>query len=522
MNEQAPTTSPAATEPASPVRATRATRATRSAKRTVQRGLSRRTVVLAAGAAAGGLAISRVLGLHQLGLDPLALGQSAVPTPTVNTKDWVSPLDQPEAQVAQLLRRATFGMTRVQYDAALKDGFKTTVDRLIETPAVAPKDLVGADMASQDKPINVAALQTWWLDHMLVTPTPFAERMTFFWHGHFTSDFRKVTTQSPYIYWQNQTWRKFGLGSLRDMLYKVTTDPGMLRYLDLGQSTGKAPNENYSREVMELFTMGVGTFSEDDVRGGAKALAGWREPITQPMVDAIIARAKKDGRPAPKRLVADTVTTGVYDPARAYRGPVTFLGETKQWDTNSVLDKIMAQPSVAPYLAGKVIREFVTPDPSDAYVGRIADSWKKSKYDTKTLMRDIFMSPEFLQPAAYRSLVKSPTEVMVHLARALEQPSLARTIALSGSGMGQALFDPPEVGGWPNNASWVSTNNVLTRVNFVVTTLGAMQRVPAFGNAHQIHLDGIVSPQTAQLLNSANDDQTRWLILLAAPEFQLK
>ena len=483
--------------------------------------LSRRTVVIGAGAAAGGLAVSRVLGLHKLGPDPLAL-VNPTSAPIVNTKDWVSPLDKPEAQVAQLLRRATFGMTKAQYDAALKDGFKTTVDKLVETPAAMPKDLPGADAATQDKPLNVGALQSWWLDHMLASPTPFAERMTYFWHGHFTSDYRKVSPQTPYIYWQNLTWRKNALGSFRDMLYQVTVDPGMLRYLDLGQSTGKAPNENYSRELMELFTMGVGTFTEDDVRAGAKALAGWREPMTQAMVDYLIARAQQNGRPAPKNLVADTVKTGVFDPSRAYKGSVTFLGVTKQWDTNMVLDRIMQQDSVAPYITRKILREFVMQDPPDDYVNRMAAGWKKSGYDTKTLMRDVFMSPEFVSPAAYRSLVKSPTEVMVHIARALEAPQLSKAIAQSGPGMGQALFDPPEVGGWPSNASWVSSNNVLTRVNFVVTTLGGMQKLPAFGNAHQTHVDGIVSEQTAQLLNSATDDQTRWLILLASPEFQLK
>jgi uncharacterized protein (DUF1800 family) len=296
----------------------------------------------------------------------------------------------------------------------------------------------------------------------------------------------------------------------------------MLRYLDLGQSTGKAPNENYSRELMELFTMGVGTFSEDDVRAGAKALAGWREPLTQPMVDYLVARAQQNGRPAPKNLVADSGKTGVFEPARAYRGSVTYLGVTKQWDTNMVLDRIMQQDSVAPYITAKVLREFVMQDPPAAYVDRIAAAWKKSGYDIKTLMRDVFMSPEFLQPVAYRSLVKSPTELMVHVARAVEAPQLSKTIAQSGAGMGQALFDPPEVGGWPTNASWVSSNNVLTRVNFVVTTLGANQKLPAFGNAHQTHIDGIVSEPTAQLLNSATDDGTRWLILLASPEFQLK
>ncbi|MHB8631026.1 MAG: DUF1800 family protein, partial [Candidatus Limnocylindria bacterium] len=339
MDEQAPTTDPAAPT-------ARRGRDGVAAKRPAGR-VSRRTVVLAAGAAAGGLAVSRVLGLHNLGPVPLAL---AAPTsaPIVNTKDWVSPLGKPQAQVAQLLRRATFGMTTAQYELALGDGFKKTVDKLIETPAAMPKELPGAEAASQEKPINVAALQSWWIDQLLSSPTPFAERMTYFWHGHFTSDFRKVTTQAPYIYWQNLTWRKNALGGFRDMLYQVTVDPGMLRYLDLGQSTGRAPNENYSRELMELFTMGVGTFSEDDVRAGAKALAGWREPLTQAMVDAIIARAKKEGRKAPKRLVADTVTTGIYDPARAYKGSVAFLGVTKQWDTNMVLDRIVQQESVAP------------------------------------------------------------------------------------------------------------------------------------------------------------------------------
>ena len=480
--------------------------------------LSRRTVLVGAGAAAGGLAVSRVLGLHNL--DPLG-GADRPSVAAVRTKDWLSPLDAPEAQVGQLLRRATFGMTKAQYDAAVGDGFRKTVDRLIETPAASPKELAGADAATQDKPMNVANFQTWWIDHMLATPTPFAERMTYFWHGHFTSDFRKIGAQSPFVYWQNLTWRTYALGGFRELLGQVTVDPGMLRYLDLGQSTGRSPNENYAREVMELFTMGVGTFGEDDVRGGAKALAGWREPVTQAMVDYQIARAQQQGRPVPK-LVADVAKTGVFESSRAFKGSVTFLGVTKQWDTNMALDRIMEQESVAPYITRKVLREFVMQDPPDAFVDRIAAGWKKSRYDVRTLMRDVFTSPEFLQPAAYRSLVKSPIEMMVHVARALEAPQLSRAIAQSGPGMGQALYDPPEVGGWPSNASWVSSNSVLTRINFVVTTLGGMQKLPAFGSAHQTHVDGIVSERTAELLNSATDDQTRWLILLASPEFQLK
>jgi len=485
-------------------------------------GIRRRHVLIGAGAAAGGLAITRVLGLHHLGDLPTISLPGQTPAPTAPTVDWISPLDKPEAQVAQLLRRATFGATPAEYQQSVKDGFKTTVDRLIETPVGEPPALAGADDASQQKSINPQNLISWWLDWMLRTPTPFAERMTLFWHGHFTSDFRKVTLQTPFIYWQNQTWRHNALGNLHDFLYQVTIDPGMLRYLDLGTSTGRAPNENYSRELMELFTMGVGSFTEDDVRNGAKALSGWREPVTQAMYDALVLRAQQQGRQPPKNLTPDTVKTGVFVQQRAYVGPVKFLGVTKQWDTKAVLEQILAQPATAPFIVTKVLREFVTDQPADAYVKRLADGFRKSNYDLKTLMRDVFTSPEFLAPTTYRALVKSPTELMVNMAKSIEQPGLARAIGQAGQGQGQTLFDPPEVGGWPSNASWISSNNVLERVNFAQATLTGIAKLPAFNNAHLTQLDGVVSPATAQLLNSSPDDATRWLILLASPEFQLK
>src|SRR5205814_10502835 len=143
------------------------------------------------------------------------------------------------------------------------------------------------------------------------------------------------------------------LGSLHDMLYQVTIDPGMLRYLDLGTSTGKSPNENYSRELMELFSMGVGTFAEDDVRNLAKALSGWREPVTQAMYDALVKRAQEQGRPAPRNVTPDTVKTGIFEQQRAYAGAVNFLGETRQWDSKSALEQLLAHESGAPFILTK-------------------------------------------------------------------------------------------------------------------------------------------------------------------------
>ena len=482
--------------------------------------VSRRQVLVGAGIAAGGLGAARLLGLHDLG--QLGLPGQSTASSNATTQDWIAPLARPEARVAQLLRRATFGYTRAEYERAVSDGFEKTVDRLVETAPADPEPFPGGDTATRGKPLRVGELQAWWVSRMIDSPSPFAERMTLFWHGHFTSDFRKVSPQTPYLYWQNLTWRRLALSDLRTMLYQVTIDPGMLRYLDLATSTGRNPNENYARELMELFTMGVGHYGEDDVRAAAKALAGWREPVTQAMYDDLVAEAQQRGRAVPKNLKPDDVKTGVFEPARAYAGAVTFLGVNRRWDTQAVLDRILEQDAVAPFIVTKILREFVTDAPADAYVKRLADGFRKSRYDVKALMREVFRSPEFVSAPAYRALVKSPTELMVSTAKAVENPQLVRTIVQSGGSMGQTLFDPPEVGGWPSNASWVSSSVVLARINFTVNALATIPKLPAFKDAHNVFLDGVVSPKTAELLQQTGDEPSRWLIVLASPEFQLK
>jgi uncharacterized protein (DUF1800 family) len=308
------------------------------------------------------------------------------------------------------------------------------------------------------------------------------------------------------------------------MLYDVTVDPGMLRYLDLGNSTGKSPNENYSRELMELFAMGPEAFTEDDVKAAAKGLAGWREPTTQAIIDANVKRQmERTGQPPKIIPKPDPVKTGIFDKARAYSGPpFAFLGETRVWNTDGVLDKILAQDATAPFIVHKLLTHFVTPSPADATVLRLATSYRKTKYDTKSLMRDIFTSPEFTAGASYRSLIKTPTEFMVNTVKALGDKTISRIVTQSGPGMGQALFDPPSVGGWPENESWVSSNTMLARANFVTSALQALKKVPSAGNAHQTHLDGVISAQTLKLLNEATDDKKRWSIVFASPEFQLK
>src|SRR5438876_1422715 len=487
--------------------------------------------------------------------------------------DWISPLAKESAKVTHLLRRATFGATDTELDRALSEGFARTVERLIETPFVEPpvfpapaaprpsaspsasprasasarpsasatarpSSIAAATTAPTQTPaasamatarpsataapsmgaaaasasptvpavmtnatsINIGNLQGWWLDWMTKSPTPFAERMTLFWHGHFTSDYRKVGTNSPAIYWQNLTWRRMALGDLRSMLLKVTPDLAMLRYLDLAASTGRAPNENYARELLELFTMGVGSYTEDDVKAAAKALAGWRLPMrTEP-----------------------TAQTGIFDPRRAFAAPVTFLGKTGTFNTESVVDTILASDATAPFMVHQLLTSFVTPSPSDAYVARLADRFRRSRYDTKTLMRDIFTSPEFVAPEMFRALIKSPTDFMVSAAKALGATNLSGTIRQYGSTLGQNMFDPPSVAGWGEGASWISSNTMLQRANFVTAALGTLRTTPSAARAHERHLDSVLAQGTVNELNLARDDKSRWFAVFASPEFQLK
>jgi uncharacterized protein (DUF1800 family) len=479
--------------------------------------VSRRTVLGAAVAGGAGIAALRVVVYPRVE----ELLQHA--TGTVGGKsDWISPLGSEKARVAHLLRRATFGASLEELDRSASDGFSKTIDRLLESRPVQPPALTSTGDGVNDRRLNLSALQQTWVDHILSTPTPFAERMTLFWHGHFTSDYRKVGLQTPFIYWQNLTWRDMGLTDLRSMLMRVTTDPAMLRYLDLGTSTGQNPNENYSRELLELFTMGVGNYSEDDVRAAARALAGWIEPRPDRQVDVVVDAKNNVTR---KAAVYDQPTSGTFVPNRAYSygkaGPITFLGKKDTYDAQKLLDRILAQPATAVLIARKAYQHFVSARVDEGTVRSLADKFRSSRYDVKTLFRELFRSEAFTADSNYRGLVKAPTEFMIHVLKAVRAPQLSRLVVQTAPGMGQALFDPPDVGGWPNNEAWISSNNVVARVNFVSAVLGQLKALPA-GTDAPAHLDTVLSPQTASLLNGAADDHARWFLALSSPEFQLK
>src|ERR1700730_13877751 len=301
-----------------------------SAVAVARRGITRRQALAAAVATGVSVGAVRILG---------ATMQKLSTSKPASGNDWISPLGSESARITHLLRRTTFGHSDAQLEAALSAGFNKTVDRLLETAPAEPPSFDAS--ATPGGRFPIAQLQQWWVDHMISTATPFAERMALFWHGHFTSDYRKAA-DNTLMYWQNLTWRRMALTDLRSMLMKVTTDPAMLRYLDLATSVKSSPNENYSRELMELFTMGPGNYSEEDVRQGALALTGWQLPPPDSSGSVTVGTVTR------KLPVYSVQRPGVFNPRRAYTGSVTFLGKSGTLDTQGVVDRILAQPATAP------------------------------------------------------------------------------------------------------------------------------------------------------------------------------
>lgn len=479
-----------------------------------------RRAVLAAAAAGGGTAAAVRLVFGQ----PTA--QTAGHLNQQARAAWPAPADAERARVAQLLRRATWGPTADQLETALHEGFDRTVDRLIETPPAQPTDSpIDPTDPTRGSMLEGDVLQRWWLRHIMTSPTPFAEKMTYFWHGHFTSDYDKGGV--PFVYWQNLTWRQMALGKLRDQLYQVTVDPAMLSYLDLATSDASdpanPPNENYARELMELFTMGAGTHSERDVKAAAKILAGWSMPDPDGQVQVAV-----DGKPGTYDAYDFYIgpKQGYFDTSRAFDGNVTYLGRSGRFQLADLIDQILAQRVTAEYIARRIAIHFISPSPARETVEQMAEAYRSSGYDTRSLMRAAFQSPEFSSPSNYRSLVRSPVEFMVAVTHALNLPldTALDQIVRYGDPTGQSLFQPPNVAGWPPNGRWISPGMMLARFNFlaIVTSSDVMPRLPSSREVEALHLDGALAASTSRRLAAAGDDRERWLTLLSAPEFQLK
>ncbi|HEX3604908.1 MAG TPA: DUF1800 family protein [Candidatus Dormibacteraeota bacterium] len=477
--------------------------------------LTRRQALATAAVGAAGAAGARLLAGH-LGGGSSLLGAVSAAGPSGS---WESPLGSSRGLAAHLLRRTGFAASETELDAAASMSYDDLVDHVVsqrpDVPA-APRDTV-----------RYAQVAAWWYGHMATTSAQFPERMTLFWHGLLTSDYRK-SAQLPFMYQQNQLFRRLGTGDLRSLLLGVTYDPAMIRYLDLDQSTAKAPNENYSRELMELFTLGAGNYSETDVREGARAFSGIR--ITaQDASGSQVRYQRQKGMTAQQfqqqlsAMIAQGLTfRGVVMARQHDGGQKTYLGRTGTLGPEEAIDTILAQPACATFLATKALTYFAVPQPSSSLVSSVAGQFRDSHHDLRTLMRAILRSDDFRAASAYRSLVRSPADYLVAAMRSTGMTQLGTACVQAGAGMDQVLFDPPTVGGWPQNASWLSSSSLLARLNFAQALVARGGSLPDAGAAVHTHLDGVVSPDTAAVYNASQTNGDRWYALLSSPEFHLK
>lgn len=284
-------------------------------------------------------------------------------------------------------------------------------------------------------------LRAWWLREMLVTPSPLTERMTLFWHNHFTSGQDKVG-EPQLMAAQNALLRRDALGSFASMLHAVAKDPAMLLYLDGASNRKGRPNENFSREVMELFTLGEGQYSQHDVAEAARAYTGWSlDPDTQ----AFVWRADlQDG------------------------GEKTVLGRSGAFDGDQVLDILLAQPQTARYVSGKLWREFICATPDEAQLASVADRFRASGYELGAALRALLVTPAFWEERNRGVLVSSPVEFIVGTMRRFDVAyGDTLPIARRSAALGENLFYPPNVKGWPGGASWINSSTLLARKQFV-------------------------------------------------------
>jgi uncharacterized protein (DUF1800 family) len=377
---------------------------------------------------------------------------------------------------SHLLWRAGFGGTWEEAEELSSRGLDAAVDALVDytpsgdhfvapeairTPPESPHAFEARLKAIEDEDIRqkerqeyyrvendlIRDLQAWWLSRMLASAPlpgkipPLEEKLTLFWHSHFASGFPDKIRHTYPLWRQNETFRSLAIKPFPEQLKALIQDPAMLVWLDNASSNRGNPNENFARELMELFTLGVGHYSEADVKEAARALTGYS-----------VEREDWSFR----------FRESAHDPEEK-----TFLGKSGPWGGDDVIDILCAQTAAADFMAGKFLRFFVCTAPDPEMIAAVADLYRSNGYDLKSLLHTLFRSELFYSERAMNSVVKSPVVLSVGALKSLQAPLPEADLLLGAlQVMGQELFFPPNVNGWPGGADWINSNTLLVRYNF--------------------------------------------------------
>jgi hypothetical protein len=433
--------------------------------------------------------LRRVMFLGALLAAAIASAQTAGPTAWQNDLTPIGATDWNHDFAAHLLERAGFGGTPAEIDALAKMTPAQAVARMVRFEGTdvsqlplfehsgvhdpglepfPPSRPAVTDMAKEKgealgikvKPtgnrrlqpvvdeffywLRASVLETnrvayWWSNRMVASQRPLQEKMALFWHGHFASNEAKVRDYRKLL-GQLQLFQTKGMGNFKDLTIAVAQDPAMLTFLDAGVNVKGASNENFAREIMELFTMGVGNYTEKDIREAARAFTGWN------YVDLkfVVNKDQHDD------------------------GEKTFLGKTGRFDGVDVVNIIMDRPVTADYIAGKIYRFFVREELSPEFRTQLGSVLRQNNYEITPLLEKIFLSRDFYSSASVGTRIKGPVELAVNTYRKLglkSIPGVPDFNVVTGA-LGQQLFSPPTVAGWAGGQSWITPGLLLERANF--------------------------------------------------------
>lgn len=346
-------------------------------------------------------------------------------------------------KVGHLYRRAAFGANWTELEAGLRDGPGKTIERLLKGGPGQEAFLQQTDALARsiEASNNGQQLRAWWLYRMLYSPHPTREKLTLFWHNHFATSNKKVNN-AGYMLGQYRLMYREALGNFRTLLQDMSKDPAMLVWLDTSQSRKGMPNENYARELMELFSLGIGHYTEVDIREAARAFTGWE---------------LKNGQ-------------SVINPRQHDEGEKTVLQQKGRWQGSDIVRICLDQPAAAGFMVRKLYRFLISEQaaPPASLVEPLAERFRRSDYDFGALVETMLRSNLFFSPNGYRARIKSPVDFTLGVVRGLEGRIGTTALADALEELGQNLFNPPSVKGWDGGPIWLNGQTLLFRNNLAL------------------------------------------------------
>jgi len=371
--------------------------------------------------------------------------------------------------LAHLMRRAGFGGTLQELEEYRAQGYEATVDALVH-PEDAPDwddDLFRRYQPDLNSVMYFESAQNYWMYKMINSKRPLEEKIALFWHGLFATAYGKLNHAKGVVN-QTDTFRRHGLGAFHNILMELSRDPAMIFWLDNKDNHKDAPNENYGRELLELFSMGIGNYTEDDVKNCARAFTGW----TIANDEYMSVRASRDSIWPSGRIDWQFE----YRPEDHDDTEKRFLGRTGNFNGEDIIDIIAMRPATSWFIAGKLYNYFVSDTPNEEAISFLAEEYRKSSGDIRSMLRALFLSDYFKSEDVWYAKVKSPTELVVGTARlagSFTTPQWDITnLASDANFMGQEILNPPTVEGWHTGTEWVDTGTLVERVNSSALVIG--------------------------------------------------